>query len=363
MVTSNFIDSTFLLAIPTELRLAIYDYCLADTNTITITAAPVTVFGHRIKDRARKTPIPGLPLDVAPLVRHTYDPSLLSVSNPPTISLDHGNDENTISTTLPYNTTQALLKSCRFIHDELSDYMRKRSGRKGVGKKVEGGLSLYVSYPYGVLVLNALYLDLVKQAKNIYISGYYMSPPTSKPAEPVVAPTKTADLGTPLFNSSFFAPMRLGSPPLQPPSPSSRSQSQMQQREETRSELKRYPAETADTAPAALAALISTMLPPTPTSNVPLFQKLEARILFPGADSYKAVWGDDNGPVVQMLRNTCGGKIDMEVSRGNNGNAVMMRVQPNPRSRIVSTTWRMLGRERVEGFVIGKAWGYDGEDE
>jgi hypothetical protein len=336
-------------------RHQIYDHCLADTNTITITAAPITVFGHRIKDRARKTPIPGLPLDLAPLVKYTYDASLLSISNPATIELDCGKEANKISDELPYPAPLALLQSCRQIHAELADYMRRKKATPG-----KGGLSLYVTYPHGVLVLKTLYPHLLRQARNVYISGYYLSPPppppTSKPADDERGRGAT-DIrllqSIPLLNSYFHASpptrLRIGSPPPTPSPPRSPP---------PHTTLPAYPASTAELAPLALAALVKTILPSTPA---PLFRKLEARILFPGCDSYRTVWSDDNGPIVQMLRNTAGGRIDMEVSRGRSGNAVVMKTEPKTGGRVVSTCWKGLGHgsEAVEGVVVGERWGED----
>lgn len=221
-----------------------------------------------------------------------------------------------------------------------------------------GGLSLYITYPYGILVLKSLYPNLLRQAKNVYISGYYISPPTSTRSEPRPAKSRNMDLGIPLFNGYFYVSpnnrLRIGSPPPPVSPPTSPSTSNC------KTHLPIYPLETATAAPCALASLIRTILPSTPN---PLFQKLEARILYPGEMSYPSVWSDDNGPIVQMLRNACGGKIDMEVSRGRAGNAVMMTARPRPRSRVVSTMWTRLGsgRGEVEGCIVGEGWGVDDE--
>lgn len=330
----------------------IYDYCLADTNTITITAAPTTVFGHRIKDRARKVAIPGLPLDLAPLVKYTYDPTLLSISNPVTIELDCGKQVNKSSDQQLYHGPLALLQSCRLIHNELTDYMHRKKATPG-----KGGLALYITYPYGVLVLKTLYPRLLLHARNVYISGYYISPHTdnqiSEEKETRNPDTRIMQ-GIPLLNSYFHvAPnnrLRIGSPPPTPSPPHSPTPPS--------TTLSPYPPSTAELAPLALASLVKTILPSTPA---PRFRKLEARILFPGPDSYSTVWTDDNGPIVQMLGNAAGGKIDMEVSRGRSENAVVMRVEPRMGGRVVSTCWKRLehGQEEAEKVVVGERWGED----
>ena len=211
-----------------------------------------------------------------------------------------------------------------------------------------------------MLVLKTLYPNLLKQAKNVYISGYYVSPPATARTEPTAVSKRNLDLGflgLAALSSISAAPSRMQSPPLRPPSPPSTPPSGRQ------SNLVPYPPETAALAPAALASLIRTLLPPV-RAAIPLFAKLEARILFPGEASYSSVWNDEYGPVVQMLRNTCGGRIDMEVLRGRTGNAIVLVTRPCPRSRVVSTNWGMLGsaRDEFEGAVVGEKWG-KGEEE
>jgi hypothetical protein len=104
-----------------------------------------------------------------------------------------------------------------------------------------------------------------------------------------------------------------------------------------------------------LGTLVRQILPPTPA---PLFRKLEMRIFYPDESTYSSVWGDERSPIVEALRNICGGNIDMEVWRGRRGSGVLLVARPNPTSRIISTIWRRLGdsREESEGFVVGGMW-------
>jgi hypothetical protein len=66
---------------------------------------------------------------------------------------------------------------------------------------------------------------------------------------------------------------------------------------------------------------------------------LQARILYPGAESYSSVWSDESSPVSHLLRGICGGKIDMQVKRGSLGCGVSMGVHPQADKREVSTSW------------------------
>jgi hypothetical protein len=336
-MASTFVSNSFLLALPTELRLHIYDYLLTDTNTITLTAAPLTVFGHKIRDRTRTKPIPGLPDDHCALVKYCHDPTLLSITNPPSISLDEGWPASTCDR-LPFPAPLALLQTCWLIKDELADHMKRRKPREDAG-----GLSLHVSYPYGVVVLKEMYPYLLKQAKNVYISGYYHAPPTSQTCN---AQSATTSKHNPLYPSQFLKTTER----LRTRLDTSRA------RKPHRVNFPAHPPTTCLHAPQALAHMIRTLLPSTLTS----LQVLEARIYYPGESSYSNVWGDDGSPITVLLRNTCGGEFALQIGRGRTGNAVEMMVRPEPKSRIVTTGWKILGQERgvdevgeAEEFVVG----------
>jgi hypothetical protein len=128
---------------------------------------------------------------------------------------------------------------------------------------------------------------------------------------------------------------------------------------------------TATLAPAALALLVRTLLPPEPT---PLVQ-LTARILYPGENSYGTVWADVQSPVSHILRNVCGGKIDMRVKRGALATGLTMTALPQPQARCVSTCWeswqgdprvgatgirrreRKMGVVELDEFLVGEIGG------
>jgi hypothetical protein len=216
------------LSLPTEIRCEIYDYLLVDSQSITISVGYITVFGNRIADHARKHDIPGLPLNLAPLVRQTRDASLLSVAEPPEIPIDKclmadvAQKDSTIGMPAPL----ALSLTCQLVNDELTDYMRGRKQIKTararsayptaeedepVMKDDNEGLSLYVTYPYGVLVLKSMYPYLLKQARRVYISGHYSSPREAEPGSPTSSEEGDEERLTP--SNSFAVAESFGAMP------------------------------------------------------------------------------------------------------------------------------------------------------
>ncbi|KAF1829418.1 hypothetical protein BDW02DRAFT_165832 [Decorospora gaudefroyi] len=366
-----------LLSLPTELRCHIYDYLLADPHAITISAGYITCFGNRIQDLARKTDIPGLPLYLAPLARRHHDACLLSVAKPPTIAVENGHMDNIEGEKLGYPAPLALLLTSRLINDELTDYMRGRRriaqthssthSEMGVYGDAEDkeGLSLYVSYPYGVLVLKSLYPFLLKQARRIYISGYYTAPQDNERLSTVSVLPDTSD-GEHLTPSSSFAAASFSTPTSGPTLGLHRSSNNNNHpprriarhgvsvhssrprlrldppppREErhasrTTNLFPSFSKATSTLALAALSHLVRTVLPQGPTQLV----QLSARILYPGEDTYCVVWSDGNSPVTHILRNICGGNIDMKVKRGDLGTGMRLEARPKPDARVVSTSW------------------------
>lgn len=376
-MTSRYDSSTLysaFLSLPTEIRCEIYDYLLVDSQSITISAGYITVFGNRIKDRARKHDIPGLPLDLAPLVRQTRDASLLGVAKPPEIAIDNAwmDDVARKDSAIGMPAPLALLLTCRLVNDELTDYMRGRKQTKTARarsvnpaaeeaeptlKDDNEGLSLYVTYPYGVLVLKSMYPYLLKQARRVYISGHYSSPSKSEPSSPTSADGSDQERLTP--SSSFavaesfgampsgrsfgqrsnFRSARRSSSNANPTRPRLRLDPPLQQQERRLSKTEiafpTFSDETSSIAPAALSHLVRALFPQTPSQCV----KLTARILYPGENSYGSVWSDEKSPIVHVLKNVCGGKIDMKVKRGDIGTGLLLTARARPDSRIVSTSW------------------------
>lgn len=354
------------LSLPVELRCYIYDYLLADPHAITISAGYTTIFRHRIRDKARKVDVPGLPLDFAPVVRSNHDAALLSVASPPEVALEKEDASNAGKPRLQLPGSLALLRTCRMVNDELEDHMRRRKARKTKAACSKGtstaaaedteGLSLYVSYPYGVLVLNHLYPSLLKQARRVYISGYYTT--EKEPELPLNGSIDSnADLSLTPQSSFTATPVRsmyhsTANPPTANPTPRLRSSrtrlrldGPLQRVDPSTKSPHTFPTFDKSTCSAALTALADILrvlfpsLPaPEPTTPSPLIS-LQARILYPGAESYSSVWSDESSPVSHLLRGICGGKVDMQVKRGSLGCGVSVGVIPQPEKRVVSTSW------------------------
>ncbi|KZM25175.1 uncharacterized protein EKO05_0008521 [Ascochyta rabiei] len=352
------------LSLPTELRCHIYDCLLAEPHAITVSAGYTTLFGHRLRDKARKVDVPGLPLDFAPLVRSSHDAALLSVATPPEVALDQQDGWSGGSPQLHLPGPLALLRTCRMLNDELRDYMRGRKARNAARKAARTndtpptashdteGLSLYLSYPYGVLVLNHLYPSLLQHARRVYLSGHYTS---AKEAHLPLNASLDSNTDLSLTPQSSFAartPVRSMCRATANPAPRLRStrtrlrlDPPLQQATPPSKPPTAFPAvdkSTSSTALAALADTLRVLFPPTPAPTAcrpPQLVSLHARILYPGADSYSSVWSDESSPVSHLLRGICGGKIDMQVKRGSLGCGVSVGVVPQPKKRVVSTSW------------------------
>ncbi|EUC40206.1 hypothetical protein COCMIDRAFT_109427 [Bipolaris oryzae ATCC 44560] len=364
-------DSTYsgFLSLPTEIRCQIYDYLLAESYAITISAAYTTFHGTRIQDRARKTEIPGLPLHLAPIARRGHVASLLSVAIPPKIDLEDGQMDNVADENLGLSAPLALSLTSHLVNDELRDCMRRRKHMLDARAEYDDdgvllddeenaeGISLHVSYPYGVLVLKSQYPYLLKQARRVYVSGYYTPLLEEEPTVPDPSDsehlTPSSSLAIPSFNTPVSGPTTsfIATPSNSARRPprhgANRSPSRPRLRMgaplpcQSRHNTHIYTAfpvfskSTATHAPVALAHLVSTIMPKTLGS----LTKFTARILFPGENTYSCVWGDDNSPVTHILRSICGGKIDMKVLRCNLGTGLKLTARPKPWSRIVSTSW------------------------
>ncbi|KAF2811981.1 uncharacterized protein BDZ99DRAFT_461928 [Mytilinidion resinicola] len=369
---------SFLLELPTELRLAIYDFALSDPDSITITSAPVAGDDPRAPDYIPRNAIPGLPAHHVPLVRSCYDASLLSIINP--ISVDKPQDCGSNGHSgFPHPTSFALLQTSRQINVEVAEHIRFRAP-----KSTSSGLSLYASYPHGLLVLKALYPSLLRQARSVHICGYYTLKPqesttsinsssssisstasastsmsaTSNGSDSSSTQTSAADLATSAA-ASFRVNMQGRRPRVRLPTPPPHPVQHQP-----------HPAETTTLAGSAMASLVRTLLPPAPTAGSthplppPLFKNLELRVYYPDECAYSQVWSDDGSPVIDTLRNTSGGLIDMEVWRGRRGCGVAVKVRPNPGGRVVSTVWRRFedaggigGRAKEGIWVLGEDWG------
>ncbi|KAJ4369816.1 hypothetical protein N0V83_005580 [Neocucurbitaria cava] len=361
------------LALPTELRCHVYDLLLlTEPACITIGAGRLTeIYGQKAKDRARKTDIPGLSLDLVPMLECRHAPGLLAGAILPAIPNDHDMVDKPKNEKIIYSAISALSQTCRLVQDELTDYMRGkrrvaqtlRSHQNTNGpasKEEEKGLSLYVTYPYGILVLKTLYPLLLKQARRVHISGYYNTPDdiemsslaaskearlnrTNSIAATFGIPTPTASytwgllrrpavhlLTTPTNNSNTMGSNCTSRSRLHLDPPLARRQGPP-----VKNYFSRFSLDTDLMARKVLAQLVRTVLPAEPTHLI----EFSARILYPGSDAYNHVWTDRYSPITNILRNICGGKIHVQVKRGNLGTGIDLTTRPHPESRIVSTTW------------------------
>ncbi|OAL01564.1 hypothetical protein IQ06DRAFT_292432 [Phaeosphaeriaceae sp. SRC1lsM3a] len=398
MATPSRPDSLYsaFLSIPTELRCQIYDYLLVDSQAITVSAAYITVFGNRIQDRARKHDVPGLPLDLTPIVRQKRDASLLSVTNPAEVAIDNdcmASIEQDCST-LGMPAPLALLLTCHLVNDELNDYMRGKKQIKAaraqsvasgadtgnaIAEDDNEGLSLYVTYPYGVLILKNMYPYLLKQARRVYLSGYYTSQKTVEPGSPTLSSDESSDERLTPTSSFAVASASFSTAPQAPGLSQSQSflsrsmvsnkrrrtsadntartrlrldmPTPRQQRRASDLEVAfpLYSDITSALATLALTTMIRTLFPPEGTQQC---TKLSSRILYPGQNAYSYVWADKHSPITHILRNVCGGKFDMRVLRSDPGVGLYTTVTPKPDGRIVSTSWEnwrtaQRGRSRL----------------
>jgi hypothetical protein len=383
-------NSTYsgFLSLPTELRCHVYDYILSEPYAITVSAGYITCFGNRIQDRARKTAIPGLPLDLAPLARRHHDTSLLSVAKPPTISIDNVLMEDIQGEKLALPAPLALLLTSKLVNDELTDYMRGRNviaqarstntgGASQDADEDQEGLSLYVSYPYGVMVLKSQYPFLLKQARRVYISGYYAAPEDDTPYmteahdEEEERLTPSNSFAAPSFNAPASGPRlrlnrsftRVAHNPVSAHSTRPRLRLDPPSHTTTSTSFPLFPKPTSSLAPVALSTLIHTILPQGSTQLV----KLSARILYPGENSYGNVWSNEDSPVCHILRNICGGDISMKVKRSHLGTGLLLEAKPKTDGRSVSTSWenwkgkddargraRRIGVQDLDSFLVGE---------
>ena len=317
MSTQSTLRSPFL-DLPLELRLLIFNYAIVESDSVTISSAQLTGAApdivHRLYGDGR-VPLAGLPLHHEPVILSGYSSHLLSASDPARIHVSRAAAPGGLRYLDPaWQTTQSALRLVNHqLNDELYAHFKSKSSRD---------TSLFVSYPHGLNVFQTMCPDMIRQAKSLHIAGTYNSTYRRQAQPPVDAPI------TP------------------PQSPKSKAM-----------------AFAVPDAVEQLTNLIHSTMGPDPTSAL---SKLEMRIYFPnpcdGQDSYYSVWGDDNSPICIVLRNICGGFIDMECWRGRNGTGVHLSVRPNPdKSRVISTVWRRLkegakGQPKTGDFVVDPNW-------
>lgn len=322
----------YLLEIPIEIRLMVYECALAETNHITISVAELekNVFDHSEPEET----IEGIPGRFVPLIKNKFDPKMMEIGKVEVIplpelmstrmltgSMDSGygsfNASNSVigekfgSPHRPELSSMSLLLTNRQIHDEMTAHIKHPTSARS---------TLHVNYPYGIIVLETLYPSLLRHAKEICISGWYDS--TSEGA---------------LFGSPHRGPSGLC--------------------------LTETPESVYKIANSALTRLVRTTLPQV---EHPTLKSLKLRIYYPREDHHSVIWTCKQSPIPIALRDMCGGKVDMKVLRGECGNGLVLNVEPDCTGRNLTTVWRKFHgnkdkeREAWKQFGNDKFWGGGG---
>ncbi|GME40482.1 hypothetical protein GTA08_BOTSDO07844 [Neofusicoccum parvum] len=325
-----------LLELPVELRLLIYDYALFSQEHLTIATGLKCSFqspvdsGYESDDgRDSDELIPGLPADFEPAVLPRFDPDFLHIDQPPIFDSDadkddarhgvsdHDGDEDPVARhrrNLPFASPLALLQTNRQIKDELTWHLKSQ-------RTQDRKLSLYMTYPYGLLVFQHLCPDVVRLARSIHISGYYY------PAH---------------------------------------AQEQVKQARECRWMQRLYtqppPIEEhiVKAANSALKRLTRTILSQTPKAPV---DELEMRVYHPGPKGNELIWRGGEGPsspICVALCNTHGGSIDSSVTQGGRGAGAWLKITPNEEARTLTQRWKRFSdgnsKEECEGWIVNPEW-------
>lgn len=144
--------------------------------------------------------------------------------------------------------------------------------------------TLYVNYPYGLLVLKKHYPSLIKHVNNIVVSGTY----------------NPSNLEADRSNSSS-----------EPPTMSKATQL---------------------VANKTLERFTRTLFPRTKTTTPEEYNKvvkpLQLRIYYSDNSNHNAVWGDEFSPILTCMRQISAGTFDMKVWRGRTCNGVTLKILP-----------------------------------
>lgn len=306
-----------MLDLPLEIRLLIYGFAIVESDSITISSAQLTGTCPDIVNRlygGGRSPMAGLPVHHEPVIQSGYSSHLLSAADPPRIHVSRAPAAEGVRYLDP--AWQTTLSALRLVNHQLNDELWAHFKAKGSRQT-----SLFVNYPHGLHVLQTRCPEMIRQAKSVHIAGTYTSAYRRGSGQDVGATDR-------------------------------------QSQKKSEGKIKMQP----DSVEQLGSLIRSTM---GQDAQFPL-AKLELRIYFPnpraGEDSYYSVWGDDNSPICVVLRNLCGGFIDMECWRGRHGTGVHLSVRPNPdNSRVISTVWRRLqeggkNEPRVGSFVVDEKW-------
>lgn len=273
-----------------------------------------------------RKPFPGIPHHHEPVIEATYDPHLLSLTNPAIVHLPPAltnPPSHPQLPTIPATTLSSLLLVNKQTHSELTHHLSTTTNHPNLHP------SLFLSFPAGLHVLTTLAPTLVRQTRSIHLAGIYTS-------------------GN--FDASHAVCLPLSQ--RLPPAPYAQ----------------KHNANFTPNTAAELGALITSIFGPEP--RYPGVAKLELRIYYPGSSSYNAVWGDDDSPTCVALRSIFAGEVGIEIWRGQRGTGVYLSAsrmpvegtgEAQPKKRHVSTVWRRLeegrrGEPACGSWVVDPKW-------
>jgi hypothetical protein len=331
------------LSLPLELRLEIYDYALLESNELTI----ATILDR--SDDPTPSFVPGVPENHIPIIHNGFDEDLLSfthlapqewstpdsalvtpasslpptpMSTPPLTRQNSyfgsdaslpikpapfgssnpyaagGTDSSTAYS--PESSPYSLLATCAQIRAELSSYLSRRTADP---------LTLHISFPYGLLVLQHMYPALLTAAKTVNICGFYTGEHSR-------------------WSQRERLPHYQSKPDPRWPNPPNISP------------LAHNLAWRALTD--AIAALFGP--PEDPRSRNPGFESLSVRVFYPSPQRYGVSICDAESPWCVVMSNIEEGVIDSRCWRGAGGTAWAMQARPVSRGlqgprKFVTTSW------------------------
>lgn len=406
-------QTSLFLALPTELRLQIYEHAIFDASEITIGTVEIwdAPVGRHI------TGIEGLPGNVVPVIRRRFDPKLLNITEGYGITQDEAIGRDIIDCMgdckigVPLAAASSIMATCRSMRVELQahlEHTRRRSAyasqiSEEASRRLESrasirntassfssstssqagakssspsqshrasrssspmldtpssGLALHIAYPYGLLVMKHVCPHLLLQASTVHVTGAYTTPPFADTKHPRRNLALPLDHCTP---SRRLASRRGSAPPredlyLRGPLSTALTQERLRQRINDRLQEDSVLSATCyDTLP-TLAQLIRTIF--HPSRDASLLHSMTLRMFYPNESSYGAVWAEDNSPVVSVLHSIPGGSIVMDCYRGRLGTGVVISARPKLSGRVISSVWKRLA-ETWEGV---EAWMLDGRE-
>lgn len=241
-----------------------------------------------------------------------------------------------VEPSLPQPPLISLLRTCRQIRNELESPVFRfyYAGQKdGPSRNTSPrssppptapplGMSIFVTYPYGLIVLREHYANLLKYARSINISGYI------------------EDMDEDAQSHSSYAsyPARmLTSRSGSPEAPHEGDTDAEIELEET--------AIAKEEAAYTFKTLVRNCFSVDPH---PVFASLQMRLYCEGSTAYINLWKDEDHPVCLVQSNTRTAIVDLDLSRGKFGCAIVIKALPSPDQKIIANHYKLNNRERRE---------------